>query len=78
MSGLEKVKEKMDTILLQTHPHRILFMEMMNEIPISSKEPKGSKELFLQDAERNAAHFASLKPGYFMYIGPGSENTWYF
>ena len=30
---------------------------------------------FLQNAERNAAYFARFKPGYFMYIGPGSEKT---
>ena len=49
---------------------------MTNEIPISSMEPKGGKALFLHDAERNAAYFARFKPGYFMYIGPGSDKTW--
>ena len=53
-------------------------MGMMSEIPISIKEPKGGKALFLQDAERNAAYFGRFKPGYFMYIGPTSEKTWNF
>ena len=30
----------------------VLFMGMQNEIPISSKEPKSGKALFLQDAEQ--------------------------
>ena len=51
-------------------------MEMMHKIPISSQQPKGGKARFLQDAERNAACFAKLKPEYF--IGPGSEKTWNF
>ena len=55
-----------------------LFMWMKNKFPISSKEPKGGDALFLHDAERNAACFARLKPGYFMYIRPGSEKTWNF
>ena len=33
---------------------------------------------FLQDAGRNAAYFEENKPGYFMYIGPGSDETWNF
>ena len=53
-------------------------MGMMNGIPISSQGPRGGNAQFLQDAERNAAHFGKLKPGYFMYIGPGSEETWKF
>ena len=36
---------------------------MMNEIPISSKGPKGGNALFLQDAERSAAQFGKFKPG---------------
>ena len=51
-------------------------MGMMNEIPISSKEPKGGKALFLQDAERNAAYFGRFNPGYLLYIGPSSEKPW--
>ena len=74
MNGFEEVTENMDTILLQ----KLVLIGMMNEIPISSKEPKGGKALFLQDAERNAAYFARFKPGYFMYISPGSEKTWNF
>ena len=53
-------------------------MVMMNEIPISSKGPKRGTSLFLQDTDRNAAHFEKFKPGYFMYIGPGSGKTWHF
>ena len=47
----------------ETRPRRVLLMGMMNEIPICSKESKGGKALFLQDAERNAAYFARFKPG---------------
>ena len=41
-------------------------MGMMNEIPISSKEPKGGKA---------RAYLGKFMPGCFMYIGPGSEKT---
>ena len=34
----------------ETCPHRVLLKVMMNEIPISSKEPKGGKAQFLQDS----------------------------
>ena len=65
----------------ETCLHRVLFMGLMNEIPISSEEPRGGTAIFLQYAERNAACFARLKPGCFMYKGPGSEKTgnlaWY-
>ena len=47
----------------------------MKEILISSKGPRGGNAFFLQDAERNAAYFGKFKPGNFMYIGPGSEET---
>ena len=48
----------------ETCPHRILFMEMMIEIPISSRGPKGGNALFLRDAERCAAFFGkSSSPG---------------
>ena len=33
---------------------------------------------FFQDAERNAAHFGKFKTVYFMYFGPGVEETWKF
>ena len=66
------------TLSPETCPHRVLFMVMMNEIPISSKGPKRGTSLFLQDTDRNAAHFEKFKPGYFMYIGPGSGKTWHF
>ena len=62
----------------KAYPHRVIFMGMMNEIPISSQGPKGGNTQCLQDAERNAAHIGKLKPGYFMYIGPSSEETWKF
>ena len=77
VSRFEEVKKKMDNIFSR-NLCLFLFMWMMNKIPISSKEPKGGDALFLQDAERNAAYFARLKPGYFMYIGPGSKKTWNF
>ena len=59
----------------ETCPHRVLIIGMMHAIPISSQGPKEGTALFLQDAERNAACFEKFKPGYFMYIGPGSEKT---
>ena len=49
---------------------------MINVIAIHSLGPKGCKAQFLQDAETNAADFGEFKSGYFMYIGPGSEETW--
>ena len=74
MNGSDKVSEKMDNSLLQKPARIDLFpMGTMNEIPISSKGPKGCNVLFLQDAERNAAYFGEFQPGYFMHIGPGSE-----
>ena len=33
------------------------------------------EEQFLQDAERNAAYIGKFNCRYFMYIGPGSEET---
>ena len=51
-------------------------MGMMSEIPISSQRPKGGNAQFLQDAESNATHLGKFKPGYFMYFGPGSKETW--
>ena len=67
MNGFDKVNEKMDTVVLQkTFLHRVLLMEMMNEIPISSQGPKGGKARILQDAERNAAYFGKFKPRYFI------------
>ena len=79
MNGFDKVKEKMDNILLQeTCPRQVLFMGMMNESPVSSKEPKEVEALFLQGAETNAAYFGKFRPRYFVYIGPGSEKTWNF
>ena len=35
----------------EAYPQRVLCMRIMNGIPISSQEPKGGKEPFLQDAE---------------------------
>ena len=63
--------EKGQNFTPETHPH-----QMMNEIPFSSQGPKRGNAQFLQDAGRNAAHFGKFKPGYFMYVGPGSEETW--
>ena len=40
-------------------------MGKMNEIQISSNEPKEGKALILQGAERNEAHFGKCKPRYF-------------
>ena len=45
-------------------------MGKMNEIQISSNEPKEGKALILQGAERNEAYFAKCKPD---TSGPGSE-----
>ena len=79
MNGFDKVKDKMDNIFTpETCPHRVLFVGIMNETPISSKGPKEGNAQILQDLERNAANFGKFKPKYFMYIGPGSEKTWNF
>ena len=76
MNGFDKVKEKIGNILLQKPTfHRGIFKGMVSEIPISSKGPKGDRAQFLQDVERNSVYFAKFKPGYSMYIGPGSEET---
>ena len=62
MNGFDEVKEKMDNIfLLKQDLHRVLLMGMINENQISSKGPKESIALFLQDAERNEAHYGKLK-----------------
>ena len=62
----------------ETCPHRVIFMGMMTEVPISPQGPKEGNAQFLQDAEINAAYFGKFEPGYFMYIGSGSEGTWEF
>ena len=56
-----KVKEKMDgqNFTLEVCRRLFLSMKMINELSISSKESKGEKALFLQDAERNPAYFKS-------------------
>ena len=41
------------------YPRRVVFMGMMNEIAINSKEATGGKAQFLQDAERNAAYHST-------------------
>ena len=78
MNGFDKVTEMMDKHFTPgTCPHRVIFTGMMKEIPISSKGPKARNALLLQDAE-NAAYFGKFKPGYYMYSGPGSQETWNF
>ena len=52
----------------ENYPHRVLFMGMMNDIPISSMEPKGGKAPFLQDAERNAAYFARFNQAQILHV----------
>ena len=74
MNGFEKAQgQDGQNFTPETCPHRVLFMGMMNEIPISSKGAKAGEALFLQDSERNAAYFGKFKPAYLMYIGPCSE-----
>ena len=51
---------------------------MMNEISCSWPEPTREKEHFLRDAERNVAFFEEVQARHFMYIGPGSEETWIY
>ena len=53
-------------------------MGMISEIPIYYAGPKEGISKCLKDAETNATFFDKFKPGYFMYIGPGSEKTWNF
>ena len=55
-----------------------LFMGMINEIPISYAGPKECISKFLKDAETNATFFDKFKPGYLLFLGPGSEKTWNF
>ena len=80
MNGCDKVKEKMDNILLQkTALTRVLIMGPMNEIPISSKRPKGRYSAFLWKTRKViVANFGKWKPGFYLYIGPGSEEIWKF
>ena len=79
MSGFEKGQgEDEQYFNPETFPHRVPFTGMMNEIPTSSKEPKGGNAIFLPNAERNSVYFRQFKPGYFMYIGAASEKTWHF
>ena len=40
MNGHHKVKEKIDKNTPETYSHRVIFMEMMSDIPISSNGPK--------------------------------------
>ena len=65
MNGFEHLKEKMDNVDPETGPNRVLLMGKMNEIQISSNEPKEGKALILQGAERNEAYFGKFKPRYF-------------
>ena len=69
--------EKTDKNTPETYTHRVIFMWMMNEIPISSKGPKRCdvhisakrwKEMLLTSE--------STSPGNIMHIGQSSEKTW--
>ena len=62
----------------ETCPHRVIFVGMMNGVPISPQAPKEGFEKFLQDAKKNAESFNKFEPGNFSYVGPGSEETWNF
>ena len=57
----------------ETYPHRIIFMGMMNEIPMSSEGLAIVEAQLVQDAERSADYFGKFRPAYFMHTGPGSE-----
>ena len=79
MIGLHQVNTVMENNPRQ-NPVLIknVFMRLMNEIPSSSQKPKEGCELFLQDADRNAPNCNRFNPVHFIYIGPGSEETWNF
>ena len=62
----------------ETNPHQVILRGMVNEIPISSEDPKKGHATYLQDWERNAAYFGKFLSGYFMTIAPSSEETWKF
>ena len=47
---LTKSRRRWTNFTPETCPHRVLAMGVMNEIPVSSKEPKGGKAQFLQDS----------------------------
>ena len=62
MNGYHKAKEKIDNNTPETYPHRVIFMEMMSDIPISSKGTKRSNVHISAKRRKNAAHFGKFKP----------------
>ena len=79
MNGFDKENVNMDNIFTsEICTHRVVFMEMINEITISSQEPKKGGAQFLHDAERNAVCFGNFMWKYFTHIGPRSEETCIF
>ena len=60
----------------ETYPHRVLFMGLMNEVLMSSKEPNGGgKALCSARRGKKCSLLRAVKAGYFMYIGRGSSNN---
>ena len=65
-------------VLPETCPLRVIIREMINENPIASQLNPGDEAKFLRLAEDNGAYFGRFRPGYFMNIGPTSDEAWNF
>ena len=54
---------------------RIIFMAMMNELEVTDK-PHKNDDLRFQQAQEVRDYVARFRPGYLIFVGPGSEKTW--
>ena len=59
----------------ETYLHRIIFMPMMNKWE-GTGNPHKNDGLRIQQAQEVRDHEARFRPGYWMFVGAGSENTW--
>ena len=57
-----------------TDPHRICFMGMMNELAVSHNSQPNDKVKF-QNATVTRDDSARLRPGYWIFVRPGSEKN---
>ena len=68
-----------ETVVCQkrTSTHRIVFMDMMNEMAVSpSTQP--SDEVNFLNATVVCGHAGRFRPGSWIFVRPGSEKTWQF
>ena len=59
----------------ETYVHRIILMGTMSEWRITDK-PHKNDHVRIQKAQEIRDDTARFWPGYWIFVGPGSENTW--